>query len=182
MKSTVRWFRQLESLVDVRVPRCLREPKNVAMKRVITFVDASLKVYGAVVFFQCEYDDATVSSRMITLKNKVAPLKPRTVPRLELIGAILVLRLTQNLMRIILEIPMNMVTFFSDSTDVLWWTRFSLICRKPCRWETDVNRTLAMATRSNRSESGWPMHKRSYSFRIIRVFFMVEWTEVGVRR
>ena len=108
--------------MDVRVPRCLREPKNVAMKRVITFVDASLKVYGAVVFFQCEYDDATVSSRMITLKNKVAPLKPRTVPRLELIGAILVLRLTQNLIRI-LEIPMKMVTFFSESTDVLWWIR-----------------------------------------------------------
>ena len=108
--------------MDVREPRCLREPKKVVMKRVITFVDASLKAYGAVAFLQCEYYDATVSSRMIASKNKVTPLKPMTVPRLELMGAILGLRLTQNLIRI-LEIPMKMVTFFSESTDVLWWIR-----------------------------------------------------------
>ena len=45
-----------------------------------------------------------------------------TVPRLELMGAILGLRLTQRLIPI-LEIPMSMVTFYSDSTDVLWWIR-----------------------------------------------------------
>ena len=108
--------------MNVRVPRCLHEPKKIVIKRVITFVDASLKPYGAVAFLQCEYYDATVSSRMIASKNKVTPLKPMTVPRLELMGAILGLRLTQNLIRI-LEIPMKMVTFFSESTDVLWWIR-----------------------------------------------------------
>ena len=91
-------------------------------KRVITFVDASLKAYGAVAFLQCEYDNATVSSRMIASKSKVAPLKPMTVPRLELMGAILGLRLTQKIIRI-LEMPMNMVTVFSDSTNILWWIR-----------------------------------------------------------
>ena len=45
-----------------------------------------------------------------------------TVPRLELMGAILGLRLTQSLLTV-LEAPMQIVTFYSDSTDVLWWVR-----------------------------------------------------------
>ena len=52
----------------------------------------------------------------------MAPLNPMTVPRLELIGAILGLRLTQSLLTV-LEAPMQSVTFYSDSTDVLWWIR-----------------------------------------------------------
>ncbi len=116
------WFRQLLDLENVRVPRCLREAKTVLSQSVITFVDASLKAYGAVVYLKCEYEDTTTSCRMIASKTKVAPLKPMTVPRLELMGAILGLRLTQRLSPV-LEIPMSKVTFYSDSTDVLWWIR-----------------------------------------------------------
>ena len=47
-----------------------------------------------------------------------------TVPRLELMGAILGLRLTQSLLTV-LEVPMPSVTFYSDSKDVLWWIRGS---------------------------------------------------------
>ena len=45
-----------------------------------------------------------------------------TVPRLELMGAVWGLRLTQHLVHI-LEVPIQTVTFYSDSTDVLWWVR-----------------------------------------------------------
>ena len=43
-----------------------------------------------------------------------------TVPRLELLDMTLGLRLTQSLLTV-LELPMQSVTFYSDSTDVLWW-------------------------------------------------------------
>jgi hypothetical protein len=59
---------------------------------------------------------------MVASKTKIAPLKPMTVPRLGLMDAILGLRLTQRLIPI-LEIPMSMVTFYSDSTDVFWRIR-----------------------------------------------------------
>ena len=91
-------------------------------KELVTFVDASLKAYGAVVYLICTYEDGSRSSRLITSKSKVAPLTPRTVPRLELMAAILGLRLTQNVFRA-LEMSMQNVTFYSDSTDVLWWIR-----------------------------------------------------------
>ena len=83
------WFRHMESLADIRVQRCLREAgKEIVKKNVITFVDASLKAYGAVAYLHCEYEDSTVSCRLISSKIKVAPLKPISVPRLELMAAV----------------------------------------------------------------------------------------------
>ena len=100
-------------------------------------------------YLLCEYGDGTLSCRLIASKSKVAPLKPITVPRLELKGAILGLRLTQNICRV-LEIPVQSVLFFSDSKDVLWWIRgrgrdFRLfvanrvgeiqMATEPCQWQ-----------------------------------------------
>ena len=117
------WFRHMESSADIRVPRCLREAgKGIAKRSVITFVDASLKAYGAVAYLHCEYEDTTVSCRLISSKTEVAPLKPISVPRLELMAAVLGLRLTQRIVRI-LEVSMDTVMFYSDSNDVLWWIR-----------------------------------------------------------
>ena len=59
---------------------------------------------------------------LLASKSKVAPLVPMTVPRLELMAAVVGLRLTQALIKV-LEIPMSAVTFYSDSLDVLWWIR-----------------------------------------------------------
>ena len=75
---------QIETLENVRVARCLREPKEVVNKRIITFVDASLKTYGTVVCLQCVYNDGAITSQLIASKSKLTPLKPMTVTRLEL--------------------------------------------------------------------------------------------------
>ena len=88
----------------------------------MTFVDASQQAYGAAVYIRCKYHNDAVTSRLIAVKSKVAPLTPMTVPRLELMGAILGLRLTQSLLTV-LEVPMQSVTFYSDSTGVLWCIR-----------------------------------------------------------
>ena len=91
-------------------------------KEVVTFVDASQQAYGAASYLRCEYEDGTVSAQLIASKSKVAPLTPMTVPRLELMGAIVGLRLTQSVSRV-LELPVKAASFYSDSTDVLWWVR-----------------------------------------------------------
>ena len=116
------WFDQLQKIAMVKVPRCLCENKKEAFREIVTFVDASLKAYGAVVYLICTYEDGSRSSRLISSKSKVAPLTPMTVPRLELVAAILGLRLTQNILRA-LEMNMRDVTFYFDSADVLWWIR-----------------------------------------------------------
>ena len=45
-----------------------------------------------------------------------------TVPKLELMGAVLGLQLAQSVI-VVLGIPMQDVLFYSDSIDVLWWIR-----------------------------------------------------------
>ena len=57
----------------------------------------SPQAYGSAVYLQCAYRDATISSWLVAFNCKVAPLKPMTKPWLELAGAVLALRLTQNL-------------------------------------------------------------------------------------
>ena len=116
------WFDQLKCLSDVKVPRCLRESKVIVSKEIIVFVDASVLAYGTVAYLRCQYEDLSVSSRLIAARSKVAPLKPITVPRLELMGAILGVRLAQRLVSVF-ETSMQMVSFYSDSMDVLWWVR-----------------------------------------------------------
>ena len=116
------WFQHLKGLAEVKIPRCLRSLEAVKSKRIVTFVDASQQAYGAAVYVRCVYRNAAITSRLIAAKSKVAPFTPMTVPRLELMGAILDLRLTQSLLTV-LEAPMQSVTFYSDSTDVLWWVR-----------------------------------------------------------
>ena len=84
------------------------------------FVDASQQAYGAVVYIRCKYHNDAVTSRLIAVESKVEPLTRMTVPRLERMGAILGLRFTQSLLTV-LKLPIQSVTFYSDSTDVLWW-------------------------------------------------------------
>ena len=79
-------------------------------KKIVTFVDASQLAYGAVVYLLCEYEDETVSSRMFASKSTVALLQPITVSRLELMGAVLGLRLTGNICRV-LEMSVRAVRF-----------------------------------------------------------------------
>ena len=88
-------------------------------KDVVTFVDASTEAYGAASYLRCEYEDGSLSAQLIASKSKVTLLTPVTLPRLELMGAIVGLRLTQSMSRA-LDLPVKAASLYPDSTDVLW--------------------------------------------------------------
>ena len=56
------------------------------------FCDASTKAYAAVVYLRLEHD-TTVYVRLVATKTRVAPLKGMTIPRLELLCALLLAKL-----------------------------------------------------------------------------------------
>ena len=87
-----------------------------------TFVDASEKAYGAASYLRCVLKDGTITSRLIASKTKVAPLSCVSIPRLELMGAMLGLKLTQVVVKS-LEMDIGRATFWTDSCNVLWWIR-----------------------------------------------------------
>ena len=67
------WFKQLESLKEVKIPQSLQNPEPVKSKSIVTFVDTSQQAYGEAVYIRCKYNNA-ITSCLIAAKNKVAPL------------------------------------------------------------------------------------------------------------
>ena len=63
-------------------------------------------------------------ARLVTAKSKVAPLKKRTIPELELSGAVLLADMLENISSI-LDIPKSEVVAWTDSTIVICWLRNS---------------------------------------------------------
>ncbi|XP_044182031.1 uncharacterized protein LOC122962848 [Acropora millepora] len=84
--------------------------------------NASQDAYGAVVYLRVSYESGSVSSRLVVAKTRVAPLAATSIPRLELIAAILGLRLTESVSRVYSG-GLAQAVFWSDSMNVLWWIR-----------------------------------------------------------
>ena len=112
------WF---NDLTQIKVPRCISDTqKTVDTISLHTFVDASQYAYGAVTYARCTYKDGTMSSSIVAAKTRVAPTVATSIPRLELMGAVVGVRLATSVSKA-LEIDINKVTLWSDSLNVLWW-------------------------------------------------------------
>jgi hypothetical protein len=83
-----------------------------------TFSDASKDAYAAVSYLVSEYSDRPTTSRLVASKSRVVPLKAVTIPRLELMGAVLANRLSTNILG---TMNVNGATYWTDSTNVLYW-------------------------------------------------------------
>ena len=110
-------FKELRQLAAIHVPRCLKEEKEVRKVTVHTFSDMSEKAYAAASYLCHEYEDGTVSTRLVAARSRLAPLKAMTIPWLELMGALAGLRLTLKICAA-LEIPRNKATFWVNSVNV----------------------------------------------------------------
>ncbi len=81
--------------------------------------------------------------RLVMSKARLAPIKPVSIPRLELLAAVVATELDQHIKRH-LEIPIERTFFWTDSTIVLQY-----INNKHCRFKTFVaNRTSKIHERS----------------------------------
>ena len=86
------------------------------------FADASEKAYGAVVYFRVELTSGTVFTQLVSSKTRVAPINGDTIPRLELIGALILARLICTILTAF-EGTLNIDSVFCwlDSQIALWW-------------------------------------------------------------
>ena len=118
-----KWLEELPNLPSVTVPRCLKlSEEKVVSSALHVFVDASPVAYGATAYARYIYQSGSISRRIIAAKARVAPLKVVSLPRLEMMGAIVGLRLAGSISNV-LEFLIKQATFWSDSMDVLWWIR-----------------------------------------------------------
>ena len=90
------WSGELPDLTKIKLPRCLKDLHSKDKRLTVhTFTDASEKAYAAVVYARYEFEDGSIGTRLITAKSRLVPLKALSIPRLELMGAIIGLRLTK---------------------------------------------------------------------------------------
>ena len=115
------WFGELPLVEEIKIPRCLKDASTKeSFITVHTFSDASEKAYAAAVDSRHEYglyDDGNVNTRLIASETRLAPLKTVSIPRLELMSALICLRLA-NEVCLALEIPSRNVTYWVDSMKV----------------------------------------------------------------
>ncbi|XP_055633964.1 uncharacterized protein LOC129774271 [Toxorhynchites rutilus septentrionalis] len=97
-----------------------------------TFADASKDAYGACLYIRSEDANGNVKVKLLTSKSKVTPLKPISIPRLELCAALLASRLFEKVVAA-LNPSSSQNYFWSDSTVVLQWMK-----SPPRTWKTFV--------------------------------------------
>ncbi|XP_055928663.1 uncharacterized protein LOC129959796 [Argiope bruennichi] len=97
------WCKELPLLDELKIPRLVldstTEEKNDSIE-IHVFCDASKLAYGASVYVKLKKQDK-VYVNLITSKTRVAPLKSVTLPRLELLGALVASRLSSKVQEII---------------------------------------------------------------------------------
>lgn len=119
-----RFAASLSALETIRVPRHIIG-SEVSYIELHIFTDASQTAYGCCAYFRTVSDrTSSASVRLLCSKGKVAPLKPVSIPRLELCGALLGAQLYAKI-RESLHCEFKSVVFWTDSTIVLGWLRMA---------------------------------------------------------
>lgn len=122
------WNQLLSSLQGPEplvIPRCYFSgtPDSLKSARLVGFCDASAKAYAAVVYLRLE-GETQVCVRFIAAKTRVAPLGGMTIPRLELLSALLLSKLMVNVqVALQLEVMLGAPACYTDSRVALYWIR-----------------------------------------------------------
>ena len=114
------WVKELHLLEGFCIRRCLKPPDfgEVTSAQLHHFADASEEGYGTVTYLLLYNANFHMHSAFIMGKSRVAPLKPVTIPRMELTAAVVAARMDK-LWRKELRLHLRDSVFWTDSTSVL---------------------------------------------------------------
>ncbi|KRX99145.1 hypothetical protein T4E_10779 [Trichinella pseudospiralis] len=118
-----KWKREAKNLWKIKIPRCLipSPVEETDSTELHVYGDASKWAYGAVAYLKVISKDKT-TVRFIMSKSRVAPLKTITLPRLELMAALIAAKLV-SFIKNSLAIPIQRVICWTDSQIALSWIR-----------------------------------------------------------
>lgn len=126
-KRQFQWQSLMDDLVllsELKIPRCCflvtSHPVSICLHG---FSDASQHAYAAALYLSSTYLDGHVEVNLLCSKTRVAPTKKQTIPRLELLGALILARLVHSVLPCLPGI--SKIRLWVDSMVVLHW-----ICNK----------------------------------------------------
>ena len=100
MPLCIEWrtfFQQLYDVQDISFPRCYQPSTSLGKPVLIVFDDGSKEAFGAVAYARWEVTPKCFWARLIMAKCRVAPMRAMTIPRLELAGAVIGVRLRETI-------------------------------------------------------------------------------------
>ncbi len=116
------WITWLEELADLQTlffPRCVKQELALDAQLHI-FADASAEAYAAAAYLRSVDSKGAVSVRLVMAGGHVAPSKTQTIPRLELLAAVLSVKIRKYVVQH-LKIVISRVYHWTDSLTVLYW-------------------------------------------------------------
>ena len=121
--NKTKWLKylfKLKQLNSVSIPRYIVGSEYVTMHG---FCDSSKEAYCAVVYLQARNKDG-IQSGIIASKTKVAPLKELSIPRLELLGCLMLATLADSICKALDGVlTIQRKCFWSDSKISLCWIK-----------------------------------------------------------
>ena len=107
--------------VVMTIPRCYSW--STGKHNLFGFCDASSRAYAAVVYVRVETDVGN-SVEFVASKTRVSPVEGQTIPRLELLSALLLARLITSVVTALEhDMQFSSITCFTDSKVALYWIR-----------------------------------------------------------
>jgi len=112
----------LEEFSKLKLPRgCIFAENYPVTVCLHSFCDASERAYAAALYFSSKYPDGHIEVRLLCRKTRVAPTVKQTIPRLELLGTLMLSRLVQS---VATSLPTLSSTYlWTDLTVALYWVQ-----------------------------------------------------------
>ncbi|XP_059223223.1 uncharacterized protein LOC131997003 [Stomoxys calcitrans] len=124
MTKWTNWLSHLSEIEDIKIPRCylqtFKSYHNLDVE-LHTFADASENGYAAISYLRIS-DGSEVVISLVGSKTKVAPLKMTSIPRLELMAALIASRFATSVVNSA-TINIRQRYFWSDSKTVISWIK-----------------------------------------------------------
>ena len=144
------FFRKLLSAEKLTFARCLRPRVSIGEPVLVVYDDGSKEAFGACAYARWEVGGNCFWARLIMAKNRIGPARIITIPRMELCGAVIAVRLRQTIEEE-LKWKFCHVMHITDSTIV-----FGQIHCESHQYKTfEGNRISEIQTKSNISEWYW---------------------------
>ena len=120
LRSWQAWCEDHIKLQNIRIDRCIKphDFEGPATLQLHHFCDASQDGYGTASYVRAVDAQGRVSCRLLMAKSRLAPMKPMTIPRLELQAATLAVKMDK-LICGELKLTLQQSLFWTDSTIVL---------------------------------------------------------------
>ena len=136
-----KWRDELPVLDEIELARCYYLSEKAVTVQLHGFSDASEQAFAAVVYLRATYKNSPPTVKLVVAKSRVAPMRQqRSVPELELCGAVLLAELLQSTQKT-LDLAVCQVHAWSDSTIVLCW-----LGSLPTKYKTYVANRITRAT------------------------------------